>query len=180
MCINYTPFYYQISTQKWLFELTNAKKTRVFICVMCRYGYYGKQAKTRKNEHESMKGSKAGAGKQFSRPDHYSSSIRQSQPWRIIIWQEWSLDYCFIKRQNWPSKFHKIQIWSLYIFNTKNLPMHQHPSPFNFLPQAQPNKYIPWPNTKPDPAPWSNNIKKIVTRAPFVTFTQKHYSSNSY
>lgn len=62
VCINYTPFYYQISTQKWLFELTNAKKTRVFIFVMCRYGYYEKQAKTRKNGHESMKGSKAGAG----------------------------------------------------------------------------------------------------------------------
>ena len=34
-----------------------------------------KQAKTRKNGHESMKGSKADAGKHFSRPDNYLSSM---------------------------------------------------------------------------------------------------------
>ena len=91
VCINLHTFSWPNIDPKWLFELTNAKKTRVFMFVMCRYGYYGKQAKTRKNEHESMKGSKADAGKHFSSVDKYLSSICQSQPWRISKWQELAL-----------------------------------------------------------------------------------------
>ena len=57
-------FYGQIPTQNDLFELTNAKKTRVFMFVMCRYGYYEKRTKQSKNGHESMKRiAKVGAGK---------------------------------------------------------------------------------------------------------------------
>lgn len=44
---------------KRLFELTNSKKTRDFMFLMCRYGYYEKTDKNSKYEHESGKGIKS-------------------------------------------------------------------------------------------------------------------------
>jgi hypothetical protein len=116
VCINLHTFLLPNIDPKWLFELTNAKKTRVFIFVMCRYGYYEKRTKQSKTEHESMKRFKSRSREGFHKIGSIFELKVPNLPLKNQHLSRLILGINFQTWQHWSLWIQKIHLWSLSYF----------------------------------------------------------------